>query len=166
MGRRRLAVVLAVTAAIVAAAALSPASGLAPAFAADDARDTRKGGDPLVFALIGDTPYGDVQRMQLPALVDAINADPDVRMVLHAGDVKDGRSACSDQRYGDLAALFDTFEDPFVLTPGDNEWTDCHRPPDGSYLPTERLDAVRRYFFARPGRNRWRPADAGAHPGP
>lgn len=108
--------------------------------------------NPLTFALLGDTPYGDRQREQFPALVDTINADPKVRMVLHAGDVKSGSSTCDDARFADLAALYDTFRDPFVLTPGDNEWTDCHRAAAGRYLPTERLDAVREVFFPEPGR--------------
>ncbi|HYN92835.1 MAG TPA: metallophosphoesterase [Pilimelia sp.] len=107
---------------------------------------------PVTFALIGDTPYGDAQRVAFPALVDQINADPAVRFVLHAGDVKSGSTTCDDARFADLAALFDTFDDPFVLTPGDNEWTDCHRVAAGGYLPTERLDAVRRVFYPRPGR--------------
>jgi len=47
--------------------------------------------------------------------------------------------------------LFDTFEDPFVLTPGDNDWTDCHRLNNGAYNPLERLDAVRDIFFPVPG---------------
>jgi hypothetical protein len=74
-----------------------------------------------------------------------------VRLVLHAGDVKNGSSTCDDARYADLAALYDTFEDPFVLTPRDNEWTDCHRTSAGGYLPTERLEAVREAFFPQPG---------------
>lgn len=107
---------------------------------------------PLTFALIGDTPYGDAQEQQFPALVEAINADPKVRMVLHAGDVKSGSTTCDDARFARLAGLFETFRDPFVLTPGDNEWTDCHRTAAGRYLPTERLEAVRQVFFPQPGR--------------
>jgi len=106
----------------------------------------------LTFALIGDTPYGDAQEQQFPALVEAINADPKVRMVLHAGDVKTGSSTCDDARFARLAGLYGTFRDPFVLTPGDNEWTDCHRTAAGGYLPTERLEAVRQVFFPQPGR--------------
>lgn len=49
---------------------------------------------PVTFALLGDTPYGDAQRAAFPALADVINADPDIRMVLHAGDVKNGSSTC------------------------------------------------------------------------
>jgi hypothetical protein len=108
--------------------------------------------DPVTFAVLGDTPYGDAQRAEFPRLIDVINADPGVQMVLHAGDVKDGRSRCDDARLTDVAGLFGTFDDPFVLTPGDNEWTDCHGPTAGRYLPTERLDAVRRILFPRPGR--------------
>ena len=108
-------------------------------------------GGQVTFALIGDTPYGDAQRAVFPALVDAINADRRTEFVLHAGDVKNGSSTCDDARFADLAALYDTFDDPFVLTPGDNEWTDCHRTTAGGYLPTERLEAVRRFFFPNPG---------------
>lgn len=106
---------------------------------------------PVTFAVLGDTPYGAEQRVQFPSLVAAVNADPKVRFVLHAGDVKDGASTCDDARFADLAALFGTFADPFILTPGDNEWTDCHRTTAGGYLPTERLEAVRRTFFPVPG---------------
>ncbi|MEQ7129508.1 metallophosphoesterase [Actinopolymorpha sp. B11F2] len=109
-------------------------------------------GDGVTFALIGDTPYGDAQRAEFPGLVRAINTDPGVTFTLHAGDVKNGSSTCDDARFADLAGQFGTFADPFVLTPGDNEWTDCHRTAAGGYLPTERLDAVRRVFFPEAGR--------------
>lgn len=106
---------------------------------------------PVTFALIGDTPYGDAQRATFPALVTAINADLQVRFVLHAGDIKNGSSTCDDARFADLASLFATFADPFVLTPGDNEWTDCHRTAAGGYVPTERLEALRQVFYPSPG---------------
>jgi hypothetical protein len=48
-------------------------------------------------------------------------------------------------------ADFDALEDPLVYTPGDNEWTDCHRANNGGYTPTERLDTLREVFFDRPG---------------
>jgi Calcineurin-like phosphoesterase len=129
---------------VVAAAMLT-----SPTAEADE--QLNHGAQPLTLALIGDTPYGDTQEQQFPALVHTVNADPRVRMVLHAGDVKSGSSTCDDARFERLAELFDTFRDPFVLTPGDNEWTDCHRTAAGQYLPTERLEAVRRVFFRKPG---------------
>ena len=125
--------------------------GLAPA-PASAAPGGPMGAAPTTIALLGDTPYGDDQRLQFPALVADVNADPRVRLVLHAGDVKSGSTTCDDARFADLAALYGTFEDPFVLTPGDNEWTDCHRAAAGRYLPTERLEAVREVFYPEPGR--------------
>ena len=125
---------------------------VAPASPAGAAPGGPKGAAPTTIALLGDTPYGDAQRVQFPALVKSVDADPRIRLVLHAGDVKSGSTTCDDARFADLAALYDTFDDPFVLTPGDNEWTDCHRPAAGSYLPTERLDAVRQVFYPEPGR--------------
>jgi hypothetical protein len=104
------------------------------------------------LAVIGDMPYGDEQRLQFPALVADVDADPDVEAVLHLGDIKSGGTTCSDERFADLRALFDTFDDPFVLTPGDNDWTDCHRASNGAYVPTERLDRLREVFFPEPGR--------------
>jgi hypothetical protein len=115
---------------------------------------------PVTFAVLSDTPFGDAQRSAFPALVNAINADPTVGFVLHAGNVKSGSSTCDDARFVDLVGLFNTFVDPFVLTPGDNEWTDCHRTAAGGFLPTERLEAVRRTFFPDPR------STLGAHPMP
>jgi hypothetical protein len=50
-----------------------------------------------------------------------------------------------------LVDVLAAFEDPLVYTPGDNEWTDCHRVNNGGYDPLERLAAVRALFFADPG---------------
>lgn len=109
-------------------------------------------GPEHTFAFIADTPYGPDQLVTFPALVEAINADPDVRVVVHAGDIKNGSSLCSDELFATTKALYETFEDPFVITPGDNEWTDCHRVAAGQYVPTERLDAFRALFYPEPGR--------------
>jgi len=107
---------------------------------------------PTTFALLGDTPYSSTQRAQFPALVSAIDRDAAVSMVLHAGDTKNSSTPCSDSQFRGLASLFNTFDDPFVLTPGDNDWTDCHRLSTGRYVPTERLAAIRRIFYPVPGR--------------
>lgn len=106
------------------------------------------------LAVIGDTPYGAVKLAEFPSLVAKINADPDVRLVAHLGDIKAGKnSLCTDEYFSMIRGLFDTFDDPFVYTPGDNEWTDCHSSKgNGSYTPTERLQKVRADFFPVPGR--------------
>lgn len=138
--------VAAAFAAPVLVAALSVAAVSGTAAGQDD-------GPAFTFALIGDTPYGAPQATRFPALRSAINTDPDVRLVLHAGDVKGGSERCDDSLLSERAALYEEFADPFVLTPGDNEWTDCHRVAAGSYLPTERLAAMRTIFYPDPGRS-------------
>jgi len=95
---------------------------------------------PLTLAVFGDWPYGPDLFAAAPPLIDSINSDPKVRLVLHVGDIHSGSQPCtgaglvpppttSDPGYNQ--AVFDRFaqfKDPFVYTPGDNEWTDCHSP--------------------------------------
>jgi hypothetical protein len=107
---------------------------------------------PFTFAVIGDTPYGPEQIASFPARIDEINADPQVDLVDHLGDIKNGSTPCTDAYFAEVKSQFDRFADPLVYTPGDNEWTDCHRPNNGSYNPLERLATLRQVFFPRPGR--------------
>lgn len=109
------------------------------------------------FAVVGDIPYTPAQETQLPAWVDQINADRDVRLAVHLGDIKSGSTVCSDEYFAKVRSEFDRFRDPLVYTPGDNEWTDCHRPAAGAYDPLERLDVIRDVYFDRPGRTLGRP---------
>jgi hypothetical protein len=104
------------------------------------------------LAVIGDTPYGAAQIADFPNLVAAINGAPDVARVVHLGDIKNGSSSCDDAYFAQVFAGFGGFADALIYTPGDNEWTDCHRANNGAYDPLERLDAVRRQFFPLPGR--------------
>jgi hypothetical protein len=103
------------------------------------------------LAVIGDVPYGQGQISALPANIAQINADRQVRLVMHLGDIKNGSSECTDAYFAQIRTDFDAFEDPLVYTPGDNEWTDCHRPSNGGHLPTERLAKLRSVFFDHPG---------------
>ena len=118
---------------------------------ADDIDDGEGG---YTLAVIGDTPYGPVKLQEFPSLIAKINADPDVRLVAHLGDIKAGKNTrCTDEYFTMIRGLFDTFSDPLVYTPGDNEWTDCHVAikNNGLYTPTERLAKVRSLFFPNPG---------------
>jgi len=108
-------------------------------------------GRPYTFAVIGDVPYGAAAEDGFPAFIAGINADPDVRTVTHLGDIKSGSTTCDDARFANVRKDFDLFTDPLVYTPGDNEWTDCHRANNGGYQPLERLAAVRALFFDHPG---------------
>ena len=99
----------------------------------------------FTFAAIGDVPYG--QPDELGGLAQRINrAAP--AFTIHVGDIKSGGSLCSDETFAVVRRLFDEFEQPLVYTPGDNEWTDCHRRSCGQYDPLERLDKLRTMFFA------------------
>ncbi|MCB0420299.1 MAG: hypothetical protein KDD61_04855, partial [Bdellovibrionales bacterium] len=40
------------------------------------------------------------------------------------------------------------FDTPLVYTPGDNEWTDCHRKEAGQKDPLKQLEFIRKLFFA------------------
>lgn len=113
--------------------------------------DDRGRDKAFTFAVIGDIPYGADQIAKFPRRVDEINADPQVQWVDHLGDIKSGSSQCTDQYFADIRAQFDRFADPLVYTPGDNEWTDCHRANNGSFNPLERLAKIRQVFFPQPG---------------
>jgi hypothetical protein len=126
---------------LLAAAALATAP---PVYAQTDGAST--------VAVIGDVPYGAEQIAGFPADIAEINADPSVGRVVHLGDIKDGSSRCDDSYFAARLADFQRSTHSLIYTPGDNEWTDCHRANNGGYLPTERLDAIRRTFFPVHGR--------------
>src|SRR5262245_8435148 len=83
-------------------------------------------------AMIGDLPYRDGDIPKLDEVLREIN-QARVDFTLHNGDIKSGSSLCADdllqQRFDQLKQL----ERPLVYTPGDNEWTDCHRPAAGGF---------------------------------
>lgn len=110
--------------------------------------------DGFSYAIIGDRPYGAAKLAEMPQFIAQINADPAVSLVIHVGDIEAGsKTGCLDSYFASIKDLFDTFEDPLVYTPGDNEWTDCHQylKSNGLNTPTERLQAVRTLFFPTPG---------------
>jgi hypothetical protein len=100
------------------------------------------------FIAFGDMPYrlpDDYVRFE--NLIQQINHEKPAFSV-HVGDIKSGSSLCSDEYYAKIHAYFETFSQPLIYTPGDNEWTDCNRVAAGSYNPLERLNALRKLFFS------------------
>ena len=134
-----------------AAAATLAAAAMAFPLATASADAGKAAPSSYVFGVIGDVPYGADQVASFPGWVDQISAEADVRLVAHVGDIKNGSSVCSDEYFDSIRGEFDRFDVPLVFTPGDNEWTDCHRPNNGGYDPYERLDALRARFFPEPG---------------
>jgi len=105
---------------------------------------------PLRFFAAGDVPYSDAEHEQLETLL-AQAAAQEPAFIVHVGDIKGGGEPCTDARNRVVAQLFRAQPVPVIYTPGDNEWTDCHRGAAGGLDPLVRLDSVRRLFFADPG---------------
>jgi hypothetical protein len=100
------------------------------------------------FIVLGDMPYGDepVIEERYRTLIQRVNEEnPD--FVIHLGDTKSGSTLCSDEFYNRQKVLFSIFTAPLLYTPGDNEWTDCHRSNNGSYDPLDRLKMLRKIVF-------------------
>ena len=103
----------------------------------------------LNFVALGDLPYGPdtTAGAKYRALINAINRT-DSQFSIHVGDFKSGSTACSDEQFLLQRRHFEQFRIPVVYTPGDNEWTDCHRKNNGGYDPLERLSKLRGLFFS------------------
>jgi hypothetical protein len=104
--------------------------------------------EPFTFVALGDAPYGDPAEVypQYETLIKTINARAP-KLVLHVGDIKSGSTPCSDELILQQLTFMGTFAAPVLYTPGDNEWTDCHRKKAGEFDPLERLAFVRKTFF-------------------
>jgi hypothetical protein len=120
--------------------------------------------NPLTLAVYGDWPYSLDLLAAAPTLIHSINSDPKVRLVMHVGDIHSGSMPCTGAGLDPRPAtsnpewnqgifnLFAQFKDPVVYTPGDNEWTDCHKTKEGSSgAPLNELASVRSLFFVHPG---------------
>jgi hypothetical protein len=139
-------------------------------------------GHALTLAVYGDAPYGtsptDTAEFQAtPAFIDSINKDAQISLVAHVGDIHSGKQYCTQAYDQSVYKLWTRYQKPVVYTPGDNEWTDCHKPGEGggtynsatqqidyvldpvthqpvdyaSGNPAANLDLVRSIFFSKPG---------------
>lgn len=99
------------------------------------------------FAIVGDAPYNDFEETVFAQMLEEINQE-ELAFVVHVGDIKSGRSPCSDELYEQRKRLFQASRHAFILVPGDNDWTDCYRKPAGGYDPLERLARLRQVFYA------------------
>jgi len=86
-------------------------------------------------------------------MLQQIGDQPSIRFVLHAGDLKGSGEPCSDELLRRRLEQLQAVRTALVYTPGDNDWTDCHRAGAGGYPPLERLGALRRFAYPDPGRS-------------
>jgi len=101
---------------------------------------------PFSFAVIGDVPYYPYEEAYLKNLLATLGRER-IEFIVHVGDIKSAASRCDDLFYATRADLFATSPRPFVLVPGDNDWLACTREVAGGYDATERLRALRKFFF-------------------
>ncbi len=97
------------------------------------------------IGLIGDQHYDAESTARFPNIMVDMNA-ANLAFVVHVGDIgSPGYGSCMDETYFQRRAEFNQSRHPFIFTPGDNEWTDCHQAgiPDS----LERLSKVREVFF-------------------
>ena len=138
-------------------------------------------------AVFGDAPYGvdapyggkvtdTAEFAATPAFIEFVNSDPSISLVLHVGDIHSGKQNCTLAYDQSIYDLWTAFAHPLIYTPGDNEWSDCHKKGEGGGLydpaqdtivydtnpdqsltdyaggdPIANLTLVRQIFFSNPG---------------
>jgi hypothetical protein len=104
----------------------------------------------FTFSTLGDMPYflpEDFPRFE--NVIKGINKAP-IAFSVHVGDFKSSSTPCSDEAFNKILGYFETFKKPLIYTPGDNEWTDCHKKEAGAFSPEERLETLRKLYFKSP----------------
>ena len=104
--------------------------------------------DAFVFGVLGDAPYSEREEAEFISMIGRVNREP-LAFSIHVGDIK-GSGACSDELFKRRLAQFNSFAQPLIYTPGDNEWTDCRRRHMGSGDPLDALARLRKTFFTEP----------------
>lgn len=135
------------------------------AVAEDRDHGDREHDRPLTVAVFGDWPYNQNLLDNAHLLINSVDADREVSLVIHVGDIHSGSMPCTSA--GILPPIatsnpgwnqhifseFQQFRDPLVYVIGDNEWSDCHKSKQfSSGAPLKELASVRELFFSRPGK--------------
>lgn len=118
---------------------------------------TLEGRGGFAFGIIGDMPYTKVQEAEYARVIADLNA-ADLAFVAHVGDFQfDARPynqdpsrasmPCVDESYAAARDSFQSVRHAFILTPGDNDWTDCWPLKARAVDPLELLAKVRSMFF-------------------
>ncbi|OGA95844.1 MAG: hypothetical protein A3G27_08260 [Betaproteobacteria bacterium RIFCSPLOWO2_12_FULL_66_14] len=81
----------------------------------------------FVFGVLGDAPYNELEAERLDRVIDEMNREP-LAFVVHVGDIGTSALGCTDEWLLARKAQFARIRHPFLLIPGDNEWSDCTNP--------------------------------------
>ena len=109
------------------------------------------------FAVIGDTSYSKAGEQEFDRLMAALNKE-NLAFVMHVGDFEADPTPyernpdkvtmpCTDENFQRVLTTFQKSANPFILTPGDNDWSDCIKLKARKFDPMERLAKVREMFF-------------------
>jgi hypothetical protein len=101
----------------------------------------------FAFGVFGDGPYTSLEENRFRRLLRDVNSGS-VQWMIHIGDIQG--HPCTNEMLAERRAELQTIDAAVVYTPGDNEWTDCHRQSGGRYDPLERLRNIRKTMFAAP----------------
>jgi hypothetical protein len=150
-GFKRLTAVAGVLAATVGATTAIADHGSADRSTGSDDSQSYGLGQSYTVGLFGDVPYGAAGKVEYPRLLADMNAARP-SFAIYDGDLKaGGDGACTDQLYLQHKDWFNSLRFPVVVTPGDNDWTDCwgrYGPGTGGYDAEERLAFERQQFFS------------------
>lgn len=100
------------------------------------------------FAVFGETPTGAEARAALPAMLSAIGQSG-ASFAVHIGDLREAEERCDDDATQKHFTLLNGSALPLIAVPGSMDWADCYRRAAGAFVATERLEALRRIFFAK-----------------
>lgn len=100
----------------------------------------------FAFGVIGDQQYDAESEAKFPNLINHLN-QANLAFVAHVGDFKGSAVPCSDELFYRRREQFQASKHPLIYTPGDNEWTDCHRAKPIASDPIEKLAKLREVFF-------------------
>jgi hypothetical protein len=123
----------------VALSALFAAAAIAPVHA--HARDDDDDEDSShAIGLWGDLPCSVLHAtVAVPNPIADMNAQR-LKLTVHDGDRKAGSNRpCDDNLSYQALRFLNALRSPAMFTPGDNDWTDRHRPCNGGFNSLERL---------------------------
>ena len=111
------------------------------------------------FGILGDTDYTKKQEKELPKVIAEMNK-ANLAFVVHVGDFesdprpynrrpKRASMPCVEENFKRVRAVFQTSKHPFLLTPGDNDWTDCDKLKARKVKPLDALALVRSIFYPK-----------------
>ncbi len=111
------------------------------------------------FGVLGDTDYSLKKEKELPKVIAEMNK-ANLSFVVHVGDFEAdprpyGRAPtkismpCVEENFKRVRAVFQTSKHPLILTPGDNDWTDCSKLKARKVKPLDALAMIRTMFYPK-----------------